>query len=77
MSTDYDAVCFTCRRSAHLFVRFTSGPAFAHGSGDERGRLQILDWLMWHLNKDHDVRIMCEPPDDFAHDRVEDRPVPK
>lgn len=69
MSTDYSAVCMTCRSETHLGVRFASGWAFGHGSNDRDEWRRVGEWLIEHLAEDHDVRVMVSDvvPDDFTY----------
>lgn len=64
MSTDWDAVCFTCRTYTHLGQRFTSGPTFGYGTDDAPGRLEAAEFVSEHVY--HDLRIMVDVPDDFT-----------
>lgn len=63
MSTDWDAVCFTCRKYTHLGQRFTSGPAFGFSTHDAEGRARAAEFVSEHAY--HDLRIMVDPPDGF------------
>lgn len=68
MSTDYAAVCFTCRKATHLGQRMGLGYSFGFGSNDVQGRLDVWAWLERHLHPQdenpmnvlgpHDLRIM-------------------
>lgn len=76
MSTDYYAGCVTCRRVAHLGVRFTSGWAFGNGSNDVEGRRFAGEWILEHMHEGHDVRIFVSDDrtiDDFDYDKPEPR----
>ncbi len=62
MSTDYAAVCFTCRQEIHLGVRMAMGPlVFGNGSDDELGRAAAGWWIEQHAGAEgpgHDVRVV-------------------
>lgn len=60
MSTDYYAVC-SCGHAHHLFVRFTSGPTFGHGTNDAEGKRAAAEWLLEHAGTaedGHAVRVV-------------------
>lgn len=64
MSTDWDAVCFTCCTYTHLGQRFTSGPSFGYGSNDAQGRLDAAQFISDHIG--HHLQIMLDAPDGFT-----------
>ena len=71
MSTDYDVVCVTCRKSTHLGVRFSSNFAFGHGSFDLEEQRRAGAWIVDHLNEGHELKIEVSDavPDDYEHDQ--------
>lgn len=75
MSTDFQAVCFTCRKSHHLGQRMGAGHySFGFGSRDQTGRAEVWEWLARHVDPEdgepHDVRILHDPPEGFEDERI-------
>ena len=75
MSTDFQAVCFTCRKSHHLGQRMgASHYSFGFGSRDQTGRAEVWAWLAQHVDPEdgepHDVRILHDPPGGFEDEQV-------
>ncbi len=62
MSTDFSAVCFTCRKTFHLGQRMARFYSFGHGSMDSAGAALAARLVHAHLG--HDLRIMGDPPED-------------
>ncbi len=68
LSTDFAAVCLTCRQEIHLGVRMALGPlVFGNGSDDEVGRAAVGWWIEQHVcpndGATHDVRIFTDAPE--------------
>lgn len=80
MSTDFQAVCFTCRKSHHLGQVMGAGfYSFGFGSRDQTGRAEVWAWLARHVDPEdgapHHVRIMLDPPEGFEEERIRLEPA--
>lgn len=62
MSIDFDVVCLTCKKNAHLGQSMAGCISFGFGSTDLEGRATIGEFIFEHLG--HDLRIMRDAPDD-------------
>lgn len=81
MSTDYNAVCMTCRKHIHLGQRMGLGWSFGYGTGDDKTIKLQGEWLMFHLHtqwdgveikRPCDVRVMVADsvPEDFEREEL-------
>lgn len=80
MSTDYSAVCLTCRTAIHIGQRFTTGWAFGYGSSDLIAMRQQGEWLMRHTTyptkreafQAHAIMVveLDFVPDGIAHEEI-------
>ena len=70
MSTDYNAVCDTCRVRIHIGQRMGFMYSFGHGSRDLKGQGKLACFIFeGHVDKRHAVRleladVECERPSD-------------
>lgn len=80
MSTDFAAVCHTCRLTLHLGQRMADVYSFGYGSNDKEGADFVLRWLERHacgwwegatFFPAHDVRVMVSDnaPEDYERAR--------
>ena len=56
MSTDWNSVCMTCKRTCHLGQYMGCRFSFGFGSNDEPGRIAAGQFVNRHIG--HDLRIM-------------------
>lgn len=58
MSTDFDAVCDTCKQVVHAGQVSAGLPAFGHASTDDEWRLAVTEWVFEHAYHGMGVRIV-------------------
>lgn len=72
MSTDFDAVCDTCKLVVHAGQRMGGTASFGYGSIDTEGRQAVAEWCFEHARHGTGVRLQvaeARPSDDY--ERVE------
>jgi hypothetical protein len=67
MSTDYAAICRPCRQAVHLGVRFTSGWAFGHGTGDTQEQRAVGEWIQEHARHEPVIAESEFVPDGYEY----------
>lgn len=58
MSTDFDAVCFRCRKVRHAWQHMGGVPSFGYGSKDLAGMLEVAAFVLEHVSECGSVIVM-------------------